>query len=100
MSYFCLISTVILFYSRYIVSYHIKPLPFITFLLAFYVMIIIPIGGLYYIVRMCIDINKIGKNKFNESRTNNLIWLSDVIYIILIVLAEIISYFINKILPL
>lgn len=100
MSYFCLISTLILFYSRYIVSHHIKPLPLITLLLPFFVLIIIPIGGLYYIVRMGVDISKIGKNKFDASHTNKLIWLSDSIYIVLIVLANTLCYFIDKVLPL
>lgn len=92
MSYFYLFSVCVLLYSRYIVSHHIKLAPIITLMLVLLVLIIIPLGALYYIIRMSIDIYKVGKNKLDISKKNNLIWLSDIIYILLFVFANTIHY--------
>lgn len=84
MSYFVLISFIIIFLVRYfVINYNHIILPFpLALLQAFVVLIFIPIGFIYYIIRMSIDVYKIGKNKFDETRKNRLIWFSDIIYIL------------------
>lgn len=97
LSYFFFFSTVVLLYSRYVVSHHIKLAPIITILLTLSVLIFIPLGGIYYIFRMSFDIYMIGKNKLDISKKNNLIWLSDIIYILFFIVANIIQYIVKYI---
>ena len=97
LSYFFLFSICVLLYSRYIISHHITPAPIITILLSLLVLIIIPLGALYYIIRMSVDIYKIGKNKLDKSRKNNLIWLSDIIYILFFIVASTIQHIVKYI---
>ena len=97
LSYFFLFSTCVLLYSRYIISHHITPAPITTILLSLLVLIIIPLGVLYYIIRMSVDIYKIGKNKLDKSRKNNLIWLSDIIYILFFIVANTIQHIVKYI---
>ena len=85
-AYFVLFSIIIIFYSKYIVTNHITPIPIVALLLPFVVMLIIPIGILYYIIRASIHIAKIANHKFQENKINKLIWISDVIYLIIFVI--------------
>ena len=92
-AYFILGSIVIIFYSKYIVENHITPIPIIALLLPFVVMLIIPIGTIYYIIRASIHIYKIAENKFQEDQTNKIIWINDIIYLLII---AVVTYSIKK----
>lgn len=83
-AYFTLFSIITIFYSKYIVTNHITPIPIVTLILPFVVMLIIPIGTLYYIIRSSIHIGKIAGNKFQETKINKLIWLNDIIYLFIV----------------
>ena len=85
LSYFLLFSTCVLLYSRYVVSHHITPASIIT--ISLLCLIIIP-AGLYCKNGTYDDIYKIGKNELDKSRKNNLIWLSDIIYILFFIVAN------------
>ena len=97
LSYFFLFSTSVLLYSRYVVSHHITLAPIITILLLLLVLIIIPLGTIYYIIRMSVDIYLLGKNKLDISQKNNLIWLSDIIYILFFIVANFIQHIVKYI---
>lgn len=92
-SYFLLFSIIILLYSRYIVNNNITPVPIITLCLTFLVLIFIPLGGIYYIIKSSISMYKISKKQFDENTVNNRIWLNDLIYLLLVMYVIIVNYF-------
>ena len=91
-SYFTLFSVIVLCYSRYIVFNHITPIKIVVLVLALLILVIIPLGFVYYIIRSCISAGKIVKKQYDENYTNKYIWLSDSIYILLMLYVVFINY--------
>ena len=91
MSYFVLISILILKYSQYIVVNHIEPIKLIAIILPLMVLIIIPIGFIYYSIKTGIEIYKANKNKLDTNHVNKYIWVNDIIYIGALIYAEFFS---------
>ena len=95
-AFFWLFTNIVLYYSSYLAIHHTDPLPEIPALILFIVVfIILPLGTIYYAIRFCISFYKIGKNQYDKTYTNKLIWLSDFIYILLFLYMNIIAYFPN-----
>ncbi len=84
MSYFLVFSFVILKYSEYVVLNQITPNKIIALLLPFTVLLFVPLGGLYYIVKTGFCIYQISK-KNNFEKKNKFIFISDIIYIVTII---------------
>ena len=92
LAYFWLFSFIVLCYSRYIVVNHIVPQKFIGLILALLVLIVIPLGNLYYIIRATISI---GRKLYNETYTNKNLWISDLIYILVLLYILTVNYIPN-----
>lgn len=90
LAYFWLFSFIVLCYSRYIVINHIVPAKIVGLILALLVLIVIPLGNIYYIIRCAISI---GKKLYNETYTNKNLWISDLIYILTLLYVLTINYF-------